>query len=157
VNDLLNPYQKGALTTVLRMFEEDLRQADSWLDGRQAEGVLYRQELHLSSTQRERARKRIAAALAEIAALAQKMGLESEVENPAGLISGQMSLAWASLIDSQASKLKRYGEVHPDVAHQVDPHVRRLAQTALELARLFENHSSTPASPDAKNLTEKQE
>ena len=155
MNDLLNPYQKGSLVTVLHMFEEDLRQADSWLDGQQAEGALYRQELRLASPQRERARERIAVALTEIASLAEALGLEPEVENPAGLISGQMSIAWASLIDSQASKLKRYGEVHPDVARQVDPHVRRLAQTALELARLFEEHSSTPASPDAAELTEK--
>jgi hypothetical protein len=154
MNDLLNPYQKASLATVLRMFEENLRQADSWLDGRQTEGILYRQELHLAPRQRTRARKRIAAALADIAALAQEIGLEPEIEDPAGLIRGQMSIAWANLIDSQARKLKRYGEIHPDAAREIDPQIQRLAQVALELASLFENHSSTPASPDAKNITE---
>jgi hypothetical protein len=98
-------------------------------------------------------RNRIATALAEIAALAGELGLEPEIENPAGLISGQFSIAWANLVDSQVSKLKRYGDVHPEAAREVDPHIRRLAQAALELAALFENQSFTPASPGAGNLT----
>jgi len=65
-----------------------------------------------------------------------------------------MSIAWANLIDSQALKLKRYGKVHPDAAKEIDPYFQRLAQAALELASLFENHSSIPASPDTENLTE---
>ena len=97
MNDLPNPYQKDSLATVLHMFEENLRQADDWLDGRQVEGILYRQELHLTSPQ--------------------------------------------------------HGEVHPEAAREVDPHIRRLAQAALELAALFENHSSTPASPDAEQIS----
>ena len=154
MNDLLNPSQKASLATVLLMFEEDLRQVNTWLDGRQAEGILYRRQLHLMPAQRRAARKRIASALDEIAALAEKLGLEQEIEDPAGLIRGQMSIAYANLIDSQADKLKRYGEVHPDAATGIDPHIQRLAQAALELAALFEYHSTTPASPDAENLTE---
>jgi len=149
MNDLLNPYQKASLATVLRMFEEDLRQADRWLDGYQAEGILYRQELHLAPLKRTRARKRIAAALDEIADLARGLGLEQQIEDPAGLIRGQMSIAWANLMDSQAGKLKRYGEVQPDVGTEIDPHIQRLAQAALELASMFENNFSPPASDDA--------
>jgi hypothetical protein len=154
MNDLLNPYQKASLAIVLRMFEEDLRLADSWLDGRQAEGILYSRQLHLMPPQRATARGRITAALDEIAALAEKLGLEQEVENPDGLILSKMSIAWANLLDSQANKLQRYGDVSPDAAAVIDPPIQRLAQSALELALLFENRSSTPASPDAENLTD---
>jgi len=83
MNDLLNPSQKTSPSTVLRMFEEDLRQADAWLDGRQTEGILYQRELHLSTARRTVARQRIAAGLDEIAALAQEIGLEPEIEDPA--------------------------------------------------------------------------
>ena len=65
-----------------------------------------------------------------------------------------MSVAWANLIDSQAKKLKRYGKVHAETAQEIDPHIQRLAQIALALASLFDNHSSTPASPDAENHIE---
>jgi hypothetical protein len=154
INTPLNPYQKASLATVLRLFEEDLRQADTWLDGRQVDGILYRRQLHLTPTQRTEARKRIAAALKEIAALAEKLGLEQKIEDPAGLIRSQMSSAWANLVDSQTGKLKRYGEVHPDAAKGIDPHIQHLARAALELASLFENYPSTQASSDAENLTE---
>lgn len=153
MNNLLNPYQKASLATVLRMFEENLRQAETWLNGQQVEGILYRQELHLTSAQRDSISKHITAALAEIDTLARELGLEPEIENPADLIRGQMSIAWANLVDSQSSKMKRYGDIHPEAAREVDPHIQRLAQAALELAALFENHLSTPASPGAENIT----
>ena len=86
--------------------------------------------------------------------MAEKLGLEPEVEDGTGLIRGQMSVAWANLIDSQTKKLKRYGEVHPEAAQEIDPHIQHLAQIAFKLASLFEKHSSTPASPDAENLIE---
>jgi len=57
-------------------------------------------------------------------------------------------------MDSQSEKITRYGEIHPDAASVVDPHIQRLAKAALELAVLFENHPSTPASPDAENQIE---
>jgi hypothetical protein len=153
-NDLLNSDQLRSVTIVLRMFEEDLRQMDTWLDERQADGILYSRQLHLTPRQRAEARNHIAAALGEITVLAEKLGLEPEVEDAAGLIRGQMSVAWANLIDSQTKKLKRYGKVHPEVAKEIDPYMQRLAHIALELSSLFEKHSSTPASPDAENLTE---
>jgi len=153
-NTLLNQYQKASLATVLRMFEEDLRQADSWLDGRQVEGILYRQRLTISPARRAAARKRIAAALNEIATLAGLLDLGPEIDNPAGLIRSQMSIAWANLLDSQSVNLKRFGEVQPEVAMEIDPHVQRLAQAALGLAKLFENNSSNPVSSGTENLTE---
>jgi hypothetical protein len=96
----------------------------------------------------------VAAVLDQIAALAQEIGLEPEVEDPAGLIRGELSVSWANLIDTQSRKLKRFGDVNPGLEGVLDPAIQRLAQAALELASLFDNYSSTPASPDAENLTE---
>jgi hypothetical protein len=152
--DLLNPDQLRSVTIVLRMFEEDLHQMGTWLDGRQADGILYRRQLHITPLQRAKASTYIADALDEITILAEKLGLEPEVEDGTGWIRGQMSEAWSNLIDSQTKKLKRYGEVHPEAAQEIDPHIQHLAQIAFKLASLFEKHSSTPASPDAENHTE---
>lgn len=147
LNELLNPYQKTALTIVLRMFEENLRQALAWLDGRPIEGILYREEIHLAAPQRARARQRIAAALAEIAVLTQKAGLEPEIKDPSDLIRGQMGIAWANLVDSQTSKLNRFGAVNPEAGGVIDPHLQRLAQIALELTALFERQPPNPELP----------
>jgi hypothetical protein len=155
LTDLLNQSQKNSLATVLRLFEADLRQIEYWLDSPPSEGILYRQELPLIASQRAEARHQINAAKDEIAFLAKKLNLEPEVENLAGLIRGQMSVAWANLVDSQAKKLKRYGKVQAETAQEIDHPIHHLAQIALELASLFENHSSTPASPGAENLNKK--
>lgn len=152
MNDLLNPYQKKALATALRTFEDNLRQAQSWLDGNEVDGILYRRKLNLSAEHRGELRQRIAVILEDIATLAAGLGLEKKFEDPAGLISGQMSIAWANLIDSQASKLKRFGEVHPELSHAIDPHIQKMAQSAMELAVLFGNNSSNLSSPDAEIL-----
>jgi hypothetical protein len=147
--DLLNSDQLRSVTIVLRLFEEDLRQMGTWLDEHQADGILYRRQLRITPLQRAKASTYIADALGEIMFLADRLGLEPVVEDATGWIRGQMSVAWSNLIDSQTKKLKRFGEVDPQAAQAIDPHIQHLANIASELASLFENHSSTPASPDA--------
>jgi hypothetical protein len=152
--DLLNPDQLRSVRIVLRMFEEDLNQMGTWLDERQTDGILFRRQLHITPLERAKASTYITDALGEITILAEKLGLETEVEDGTGWIRGQMSAAWSNLIDSQTKKLKRYGEVHPEAAQEIDPHIQHLAQIALKLSTMFEKHSSTPASPGAETHIE---
>ena len=151
MNELFNPDQRRSVAVVLKKFEESLRQAAGWLQGAEANGILYRRKLDLSPARRQTALKRIAAALEQIAALSRKIGLEQEQDDPAGLIRGEMSENWANLIDTQSDRLKRYGDADPRLAETFDPAIQHLAQLALELAILFENNSSTPVSSDAEN------
>jgi hypothetical protein len=119
------------------MFEENLRLTAAWLDGAEENGILYRRKLNLSPVQRQVAQQRVDTALETIASLAQKIGLEPEVEDPAGLIRGEMNVSWANLIDTQSRKLKRYGDVDPELKSVLDPAIQRLAQLAMELASIF--------------------
>jgi len=138
MNDLLNPDQRRSVAIVLKMFEENLRQTAAWLDGAEANRILYRRKLKPSLARRQSAQHRIAAALEQIATLAKETGLEPEVEDPAGLIRGEMSVNWANLIDTQSGKLKRFGDVDPGLESVLDPAIQRLAQMALELASVFD-------------------
>jgi hypothetical protein len=140
VNDILNPDQRRSVAIVLQMFEESLRLADAWLQGAEANGILYRRKLNLPPAQRRAAQRRIAAALDQIAAIAQTLDLEPKVDDPAGLIRGKMSVCWANLIDTQSTKLKRFGEVDPRLESVLDPAVGQLAQLALELASVFDGY-----------------
>jgi hypothetical protein len=137
MSDLLNPSQRGSVAVSLKMFEEQLRLTSAWLDGREENGILYRRKLNLSPAQRQAAQQRVVTALEIIAALAQKIGLEPEVEDPAGLIRGEFSVSWANMIDTQSIKLKRYGDVNPELEKVLDPAIRRLAHLALELASII--------------------
>lgn len=134
--DLLNFAQRNSLTLGLRAFEGHLRQADAWLEGEEEHGILYRRSLDLTPERRAAARARIAAALAQIAALAERFDLPVTEDNLEATITSQMSADWANLCDTRAAKLRRYGRVDPQLTACLDADMDALAQLALSLAAL---------------------
>lgn len=141
--DLLNGPQRNSLAIVLRMFEEELRQADMRLQSPPAEGTLYRRVLHLSPETRVAAREKISAALAQIAELAQEFGLEQREQDLAMTIAAAMSLAWSSLCDARSDKLKCYGDVDPRLEQALDPRIDELAELALSLAWMLRSDEAS--------------
>ena len=135
--ELLNLSQKTKVTIILSLFEEHLRQAVHWLDGYSEEGLLYRRKLDLPLENQEKARRNIEEALSIISDLVDQLDLQTEGENPARIIGGNMSLDWDSLCDIQALKLLGSGDVHPDLAAALDQPVDRLANCALTIQRIF--------------------
>ena len=137
--DLLNPSQRRSVTVTVRSFEICLRQALAWLDGKNENGILYRETLTLSAPKRAEMRKTIETALAEIAATSELFALEREEWDASGLIRSEMSVAWANLLDTQSKKLRGYGDVHPQLAYVLDPHVLLLSNLAIYMANLFDD------------------
>ena len=139
MTELLNTAQRNSLTIGLRAFEMHLRQADAWLRGEEERGILYRRNIHLPPEQRAVARAQIAAALAQIAALAERFDLAAVEDDLGAAIAAQLSVDWANLSDVRAAKLRRYGEVDPRLADLLDADVDRLAQLAMSLAAFSQN------------------
>ncbi|MGQ9683527.1 MAG: hypothetical protein ACUVX9_13380 [Anaerolineae bacterium] len=139
--DLLNDAQRSSLSIALRIFEQELRRADQWLQGRLDEGVPYRGELHLDPETQAAARGAIAAALEGIVELARDLGLEQREENLRAAIATAMSLSWANLCDARSDKLRRYGEVNPQLEGVLDARIDRLAELALAIASLLSSSS----------------
>jgi len=137
MKDLLNPTQWNSLRITLRMFEENLRQAQEWLDGKEEHGTLYHYKLILSAKNKEQAQHQIKIALDKIVELSRLFEMPKENENPASLIRGEMSVSWADLHDSRTHKLGRYGKVNPELANVLDSEVQHLAEMALNLAAIF--------------------
>lgn len=137
MKDLLNPYQKSSLRISLLMFEENLRRAQEWLDGREEKGILYHRKLELSDEKRRQAEHVIKTALGVIERLSEKFGLEAETQNAASMFQGEFSVNWANLIDTQSGKLRRYGKVHPELHDMLDTDIRTLAEIALQLSALL--------------------
>ncbi len=142
MNNLLNPAQQRHLRTVLRLFEEDLLTAQSWIEGQQQEGALIHRSLELSPEMRTTARQYIDQACIELKELVSALELEKLDESAAMLLAGQMNEDWADLIDCQSSKLKNYGKVNPEVAELLDPPLSRLISLAYQMAILFERAST---------------
>ena len=135
--DLLNPIQKKSLRISLRRFEENLLQAQAWLDGREENGVLYHRELTLPAKRREQAEWVMKEARELIEKVSHDFDLPIETENAAALIRGEMSISWADLLDSRARELKRAGAVHPELSSALDPSIEGLAGIALRLTTIF--------------------
>lgn len=143
MNGFQNIYQRRSLEITLRLFEEELREAETCLQVSQVNGILYKRKLSLPLEQRQAAQLKITAALEQIASLARKLVLEPEVQDLARLIRSQMSRNWANLLDVQSDKLNRYGDVDPGLTTVIDPAIHNLSQLALELASIFDVQNET--------------
>ena len=141
MNELLNPQQRSSLRTTLLSFEKNLREAQSWLDGNKEDGILYKSELHLSEEHRRQCASKIAEALGQIRSLSRSLELEKKEEDPLSLIRSEMVISWANLLDSRPAKLGRYGDIPAGLAEKLDPAVSNLAESALYLSEIFEDHS----------------
>ncbi len=133
---MLNSAQRAAITVGLRVFEMHLHEVERWLRGEQAAGVLFWEHLDFSDEVRVQAEEQVAAALALLAELRDRFELERTPVDLGAKITGMMSVDWADLVDLQASKLRRYGEVESELSGLLDADVEQLADMAKELARL---------------------
>jgi hypothetical protein len=131
---LLRASQRNSLRITLQVFEERLRAAREWLDGRQESGSLYERKLDLPLRNRKRAERQIQKALQVIDQLRERFDLEVELENAASILRSEMSVSWANLLDVRAQRLGRYGKVHPDLSRLLDPAIDELAEIARGLA-----------------------
>ncbi|MCA2001756.1 MAG: hypothetical protein LDL51_07825 [Chloroflexi bacterium] len=134
---LLNSYQKNSLQITLRMFEENLRNALEWLDGREEDGVLYSRTLILSEDGREQARRYIQDALGVIEKLSRQFDLRKESNDAASMLRGELEVSWANLLDTRSKKLGRYGKVHPELLSALDSDIQKLAEIAQRLSAVI--------------------
>jgi hypothetical protein len=137
MKDLLNPSQKNSLRVSLFLFEENLRKAQEWLNGREENGILYSRKLTLPEEKKEQAGQIITTALNLIKKLSEMFELETTYESAEYMLRGDLTLNWESLADTQARKLRRYGKVHPELASILDPDIQNLAGIALELSSIL--------------------
>jgi hypothetical protein len=133
----LNPYQKNSLRISLLMFEENLRRAQEWLDGREENGILYRRKLEISEENRKQATRAIVAALKIIEKVSRTFALEVELESASAILRGALTVNWENLMDTKAAKLKRYGKVHPELGGMLDEDIQELAEIALKLSAIL--------------------
>jgi hypothetical protein len=137
MNDLLNPYQKNSLRASLLMLEENLRQTQEWVDGREEDGILYYRRLNISERNREQVHRAIETALQLIEKLGNKFELGQEFQSVAPILMGNLTVNWANLVDTKSNKLRRYGQVHPELGDVLDPDIQNLAEIAFNLSTIL--------------------
>lgn len=132
--ELLNPHQHLALTITLRHLEKTLRGILADLVSEE-QAILYRSQITLPEALRPEVRARVEAALEQIAWLAQTFALEPETIDNTARLRGPLALLRSDLYDVQAAKLRRFGDVNPDLAAVLDPAVLELIGLLHEISR----------------------
>jgi hypothetical protein len=86
---------------------------------------------------KQQAVQKIQAALEVIEKLGRKFELEKEFESAASILQGNLTVNWANLMDTKSNKLKRYGQVHPQLGDMLDADIQNLAEIALNLSTML--------------------
>ena len=97
--------------------------------------------MQISEEHRWQGAREITQALDQIRSLSRSLELEKKEEDPLSLIRSEMVISWANLLDSRPAKLGRYGDIPAGLAEKLDPAVSNLAESALYLSEIFEDHS----------------
>ena len=121
---LLNENQRRRIFTHLRLLREDL------------ENLLRLPALAPDTPAGRRVGEVIGRIEAEIRALRVAFGMRED-EKPLlrRHVAAIAEVWWARVEDLRARRLKAYGEVHPNLPAALDPHVERLEDLLLDLAR----------------------
>lgn len=132
---MLNPYQKNALEITLQSLERSLLRARASLRHAPEGGRLTRYR-PLPEAARPELEALIGRMLEEIDGLAERFELRPRVEDIGRIVNGEMSVAWADLVDTLSVKLGRYGAVDPALGEALDPAVRRLVRWSAQLGKM---------------------
>ncbi|MBN1933586.1 MAG: hypothetical protein JW934_02915 [Anaerolineae bacterium] len=142
MSDLLNSYQRNALTVALRAFEEQLHQFAEWMRKDEETGILYCRRLVLSEEKRASIQSQVAEAIEHIGRLTARFDLRPQEEDATAMLRAGASVCWATLCDVRADKLKRYGQIDPRLTSALDPDIEALIDLSLSLASKLANNSN---------------
>jgi hypothetical protein len=120
IGGILNWPQRNSISVTLQRLEQKLRHAPEVLTNRE-QGVLYQYTGHVSPETLVLMEREIDEALAEIASLADRLGLEKWSESNRAILLGELSVLWADLHDMRVDKLKRFGDVSPELNEILTP------------------------------------
>jgi len=111
---------RRAISTTLALFDALLGRLAEWADGREQRGVLYEEVNDLGPDRRRVLRRQVARLRRRLEAARRDLGL-AVIHEPASLdIWGRCAAFRENLVELEARRLRRYGEVPPDLADYMD-------------------------------------
>jgi len=127
-----------AVNTTLALLDEQLCAFLRWTGGRQAAGVLFREENNFSAEARARIRHEVQAMRAILSEMRRSLDLRPTVQETADAIWSWCWTLLEPLEELMGKRLRRYGEPPPGLADYLEPKVRSLCghlERILDVAR----------------------
>lgn len=134
--ELLNPSQKNSLRISLSLVEKGMLDVEGLLLAGDYHGIL----LQTADDLDDGAKGGIQQLIEEVRELIKEMKdqfqLDLEVERKSRVIFGKAPLLWEIVTDTDASRLRGYGEIDPGLREVLDPSIERLGKLLLRLHQL---------------------
>jgi len=120
---LLNPNQRGHLTTTLVVMEEMLCEIEQTLTGSCWTGVLYELRDDLTAQVKEEVLRRISLVRNRIEIIKGEFALEKSGKDASRVFKGKLVYSWEILEEAKARHQRGYGAVAEGLAEALDPHI----------------------------------
>ncbi|NPV71436.1 MAG: hypothetical protein HPY55_12455 [Firmicutes bacterium] len=131
--ELMNESQRRSLSVILALLDEALFDFEAWADGRERRGIMYSETNDLSPAQREKVRRHVIALREEVDVLRSDLNLQMRTQSVRASIFARASSLWEGLVDSEPRRLRRYGEVNPEMEEYLAPRVKALVSRLEEI------------------------
>lgn len=123
------------ISTTLALLDKALCEFEQWAKGHEIRSVLYQVLNPLSEAQRQLIVVEVAELKRLLEEIRDHLNLEGTVRSADKMIMGSCSVLWASVVELESDRLKRYGEAPAGLAEYLDPlvvslntHLRRISR-----------------------------
>lgn len=134
---LLNPYQKNALRIGLVLVEKGMFELDHLLARGDHHGILFGVKDDLAEETKAGIRQLIHDILDTLREMKEQFHLDLEIDKKSRAIFGKVPLLWEIVTDTDARRLRGYGEIDPSLKDLLDPSIERLSHLLLRMQSLL--------------------
>jgi hypothetical protein len=138
---MLNEYQRNSLRVVMHLIEEKMREIERLLDRPEEAGLMYDLKNDVTPETAKALRKMVPTIYARIGDLRDRLDLPRKTKAASRELLKGVPQLWVMLEESYSKQLRRYGEVDPRLAAELDPQIEALATLMLELEELAMGHA----------------
>jgi len=131
---------KRAVSVTLSLLDEALCRFEEWANGREHHSVFYDEVNSLSGELRENILAEIVDMRGILRCLYDDLHLTGSVQHATTDIWARCNAIRLYLVETEGKRLKRYGDIHPDLASYVDEKMALLEQRLNRISGMLSDH-----------------
>jgi hypothetical protein len=138
--NMLNEFQKRALSSILCNVEEMMQDIESKLYNPLYRGIFYEELIEESSLKNKKEIvKKILRARDTLEKLQEQFGLEKKIVEIKRQVIGKLYYCLQIIEEAKAKKMKGYGAVAADLENHLDPQINEINRVIRELIKVIES------------------